>query len=136
MEHLKPMIGRSFDTPSAYGRWLAPRLHAVYADGLGLAFTVRDDMTNPGGTLHGGVAAGILDETLGAAVAALRLFHRYASLDLNVDFIAFARPGDEVVARARVVRHSKRLAWGAGELSLGDGTLIARATAKLIRIGG
>lgn len=72
LEFFKSNIGKSsFEiSPSPFGRWLNGRLIAVEEDSLMAEFIVREDMCNPDGIMHGGVATGIMDDLIGMTLFA------------------------------------------------------------------
>ena len=88
-------------------------------------------MYNPLGSVHGGVAATILDSCMGCAVhSTLEAGAGYATSDLHVRYV---RPlGVEtgrVLAEGSVVHAGGRIATAEGTLRAeGDGTLLAHAT--------
>jgi uncharacterized protein (TIGR00369 family) len=119
-------------SPSAFMRWLGGRLEVAERGAISCTFIVRDDMLNPARTLHGGVMAGKLDEMVGMCVFTLGLEHIYMSVNLNVDFLEAARPGESLRAKAEVIREGNRLIYGHASLHCGD-KLIAMASSSLIK---
>lgn len=92
-------------------------------------FQATDAFCNPGGNIQGGLLAAMLDDTLGPTILVKTGGTHYcATLDLNVRFIAPARPG-LLVGEGRVVRSGSTIAFLEGELHDTDGNLIATATA-------
>ena len=67
LEFFKSNIGKTSSemSPSAFGRWLNGTLIAVEEGELTVEVIVREDMCNPGGILHGGVATGMMDDLIG-----------------------------------------------------------------------
>ena len=71
---------------------------------LTLDFPVREDQTNPIGTLQGGILCSFFDDVFGTlSFASLR--RPCITIDMNVNFIRGARPGETV--RIRAVFRSK-----------------------------
>jgi uncharacterized protein (TIGR00369 family) len=94
-----------------------------------ISFQATDAFCNPGGNIQGGMLAAMLDDTLGPTILVKTGGTHYcATLDLNVRFIAPARPGT-LVGEGRVVRSGSTIAFLEGELHDADGNLIATATA-------
>ena len=88
-------------------------------------------------TLHGGVAATLLDTCLG--LAASRYFAdgdspRVLTLSLTTDFVASPQKGTHVEARGRVEGGGHKICYARGELRGPDGTLFTRASAVLKKI--
>lgn len=95
-----------------FGGWLNARVAAITPKGdIQLDFTVRSEMLNPMGALHGGAIAAIVDEVLG-----FQLFLKaaedtaYVSMTMNIDFLRAAQEGEVIRAVPEVVRIGKRTA--------------------------
>lgn len=101
-------------------------------------FTAREIHQGYPGRMHGGVATGILDETIGRAVnigvgddapqfwgvtadIALRFHH---PIPLNI----------ELTARGRITRNRRKLFEGSGEIYLPNGTIAVSATGKYFKL--
>ncbi|OYT73334.1 MAG: thioesterase [Chloracidobacterium sp. CP2_5A] len=120
--------------PSPLARWLGGTLKQARLGETIFEFVVRPEMTNPAGILHGGAAAAIIDEALGATVhGTLNLDVFYTSVNLAIDFIGSARAGETIAAETRVVRQGKTIINAECWLRGADGRLLARATTNLLR---
>jgi uncharacterized protein (TIGR00369 family) len=129
-------IGQTMhESLSPVGRWLNGTLLEVTDDGMAAAYLVRPEMTNPAGVLHGGIAATMMDDLLGGTVMVLSGGRYHASVNLHVDYLAPARSGETVTARARIVRQGKRLVHAECSLTNAAGDLLARATTNLLALG-
>ena len=83
---------------------------------------------NPAGHIQGGFLAAMLDDTLGAALAATLAAGQFApTLQLNVQFLHPAQPG-VLHGSARVVQRGQRVCFLSGELRQGQ-RIVATATA-------
>ena len=105
---------------------------AVEAQAVTLSFLVRGEMTNPGGILHGGVMAAMIDDLIGLTVNAFAPQGFFVSINLAVDYLASARVGETVLARAHLVRQGQRVVNAECVLTRPDGTLLARGISNLI----
>jgi len=88
-------------------------------------------MYNPIGSVHGGVAATILDSCMGCAVhTTLEAGVAYTTADLQVRYIrAMGDTTGRVLAEGRVVHRGRRTATAEGRLFVeSDETLIAHGT--------
>jgi uncharacterized protein (TIGR00369 family) len=88
-------------------------------------------MYNPIGSVHGGVAATILDSCMGCAVhSTLPAGVRWTTSDLQVRYIrAMSAETGRVLAEGRVIHAGGRTATAEGRLvAEADGTLIAHAS--------
>jgi len=122
------VVGRTAPPPVA--QLLGFDLHAVDPDAMTIevGFTARPEFTNPVGDVQGGMLCAMLDDTLGPALVATLGEGEWApTLDLHVQFLAPARVG-ELVARGRVVRRGRSVAFLAGELEQ-DGVTVATGSA-------
>ncbi len=98
---------------------------------LEVGFSVGEEFSNPVGNVQGGIVAAMLDDTLGPAmVASLPPGDFAPTLELKVSFIRPARPG-RFVGTGRVVHRGGTVAFLAGELHDGSGTLLATASATV-----
>ncbi|MCX6397222.1 MAG: PaaI family thioesterase [Propionibacteriales bacterium] len=87
-------------------------------------------MMNPIGSIHGGIAATILDSCLGCAVhTTLPAGVGYTTAQLNVHYLRAMRPGmGPVRATGTVLHRGRTQSTAEGKLYSSDGTLIAHAT--------
>ena len=124
--------------PSVFDRFEAPpsakllgwRLRAIdpEAGTIEIGFTADQRFTNPGGTVQGGFLAAMLDDTQGPALFGHTHGEAYApTIDFTISFLKEARPS-EFVAKGRVVRLGKTIAFTEAELFDDAGDLVARAT--------
>lgn len=133
LEYFKTKIGLTMeDSPSKFARWLNGRLVRVQEGEIDMEFIIRKEMLNPINTLHGGVAAAIMDEMLGMCVFTLGLQYVYASVNLNVDFLEAGQVGNTIMAKTVIIRKGGRLVNGQCELFSGE-RMIARATSTLYK---
>ncbi|MBJ3764180.1 PaaI family thioesterase [Maribius pontilimi] len=90
--------------------------------------TLDDRHTNRHGAFHGGLAAVMLDNAMGAtgslAVDASGL-HPMVTITMTTNFIASAQVGDTLTATGRLVGGGRKVKFIEGELRRADGTLIA-----------
>ncbi|RYC70589.1 MULTISPECIES: PaaI family thioesterase [Spirosoma] len=134
LDLFRSMIGRDMQASiSPFGRWLNGIIRSAEAGQLTADYTIREDMTNPAGVLHGGAAAGILDDLIGATVFTLGREYAYTSVNLNVDFLHAARLGDTVTATAQVLRAGKNIIHCEGRIVAADGKVIAKCATNLIQ---
>lgn len=134
LDFFRSQIGHDMSvSPSPLGRWLNGTIRAADFGRLVADYTVREELTNPAQVMHGGAAAAILDDLIGAMVFTLGREYAYTSVNLNVDFLHAARRGDIVTATAEVVRAGKNIIHAEGRIVAADGKLIAKATTNLIQ---
>ncbi len=93
-----------------------------------MSIKLEDQHMNPGGVLHGGVLTTLMDEATAHAIAIVRgLEAPLATVDMNVSFLAAARPGDELECEARTLRIGSSVAFAEAEVRRrGRGDLVAK----------
>ncbi len=99
-------------------------------------FVPPPSFASPRGAVQGGLIAGFLDEVMGGALLASTDGSEYGQkLPLNLDMkLSFMRmvPLGPIIAKGRVVKAGRRVAFLEGELFDEDGKLLARATSTAI----
>ncbi len=70
-------------------------------------FEVRKEMTNPAGTLHGGVICGMFDDCIGVDFMILGTEYFFPTINLNVEFFGVVKEGDIVIVKTNVVKRGK-----------------------------
>lgn len=118
---------------SPVGRWLNGKLIDAKEGSLLVEFVVRQDMTNPMGVLHGGIAATILDDVVGMMVYVLGRDFAYTSVNLNCDFLHAARLGDVLLASGKVIRAGKNIIHVEGVITNQEDKIVAKCTSNLIQ---
>ena len=85
---------------------------------------------NPLGTVHGGIAATLLDSAMGCAVhTTLEANETYTTLELKVNFVrAITEATGRVVAEGAVIHRGRRIATADARLTDEEGRLLAHAT--------
>lgn len=134
LSFLRQFIGRPMDQHfSPVAKWLNGILVAIGEGEMEVEYVVREDMCNPMGTLHGGIAATILDDIVGTMVYALGGEFGFTSVNLNCDFLNPAVVGDVLTARSAVIRAGKNIVHVEGRLVNAQGRIVAKCTSNLIR---
>jgi len=99
-----------------------------------IGFDGRAEFLNPAGRVQGGFLTAMLDDTMGPAVLLKSAGTMYpSSIDMNVSFLAAARPGP-LICEAEVIRLGKTVGFVEGRLMDEDGRLLARATSSVILV--
>lgn len=132
---LKDRIGKEVsDSPSPFMSWLKPVILKVEEGSLVFQYTIRKEMTNPFGTLHGGVTAAIIDDSIGATLIAYGEHYFYVSVNLVIDYIASAREGDVIIAETTVIKKGNQIVNAQCDVWSADKTrLIAKGYTNLIK---
>jgi uncharacterized protein (TIGR00369 family) len=101
------------------------------AEGLAVFEMTPDErMMNPIGSVHGGIAATLLDSCMGCAVhTTLEPGQGYTTAQLNIHYLRAMQPGMGTVrATGTVVHRGRRQSTAEGKLYDADGRLIAHGT--------
>ena len=89
---------------------------------------------NPLGTVHGGIAAMLLDSAMGVAVhTTLDEGQTYTTLELKVNYVrAMTQDTGPVVATGSVIHRGGRVATADARLTDADGRLLAHGTSTCL----
>ncbi len=96
-------------SPSPFMNWLDPVAREIEYGSLTFEYTIRPEMTNPAGLLHGGVIAGIIDDLIGATVYSMEKAGHYVTVNLAVDYFAMAHEGDVIRATSNVLKNGRKV---------------------------
>ena len=118
---------------SPVANWLNGKLIDVSEGAMQIEYVVREDMCNPMGTLHGGIASTILDDIVGTMVYALGREFAFTSVNLNCDFLNPALPGEVLTAKSQVIRTGKNIIHVEGQIYKADGRIVAKCTSNMIQ---
>lgn len=116
-----------------FSHWLGGTIREANKGAFTVEFTVRPEMTNPLGVLHGGIHAAIIDDMIGMTVYTLGSETYYLSVNLTVDFLGRAKVGDKVMAKSQVIRQGAQIANAVCEIFDAKNNLISRGTSNLLR---
>ena len=95
-----------------------------------IGFEALPGFCNPAGFIQGGILAAMLDDTMGPAALVMTEGRGFTStIDMNVSFLAPARPGP-LFGEGTVIQLGKTVAFLQAELRDEAGVLLARATSS------
>jgi len=137
LNFLRSLIGKEMcGSPSPYMDWLKPTVISAEAGALKFSYVVRKEMTNPTGTLHGGVTAGLIDDIIGATVYSLGLADHFTTVNNVIDYFATAKEGDLIIAETSIIKRGKTVINLQCEVSLpAKKRLIAKGYSNMLNIG-
>lgn len=131
---LSEQVGKILDNDfSPVGKWLSGTLKAVKAGECTVDFTVRQEMTNPVGTIHGGMVALMCDEVIGMTAYTLYNEYHFTSVNLVVDFLSKAVKGEVLSVTAKVMRKGRTIINLECLVHNTDGKLVARTQQNMVR---
>ncbi|GAA3357984.1 MULTISPECIES: PaaI family thioesterase [Saccharopolyspora] len=130
LELLRQVQSGAFDGAPSIGGLLGMRFDVVEHGRIVVSLDTRPDFANPLGTVHGGIAATLLDSAMGCAVhTTLPAGVGYTTLELKVNYIRAARTDGQVLTTEGTVVHAgRRTATAEGKVHDEAGKLIAHAT--------
>jgi uncharacterized protein (TIGR00369 family) len=106
--------------------------HLAEADPGRVVFTCVPEFRhyNPIGTVHGGLAAALLDSALGCAIfSTLKKGDTWTTLELKLNFVrAMSKDTGLVRAEGRVIHRGRTVATSEGDIKDASGRLYAHAT--------
>ncbi|MBX7182046.1 MAG: PaaI family thioesterase [Bacteroidia bacterium] len=111
---------------------LGGTLLKVEDSSITMEFEIGDELCNPGGFMHGGTHAAIMDDVMGMTVAALGNESHFVSVNLSLDMLGTVQSGGKVIATARVIRKGRQIINVMCEIATLDGKVISRGTQNLV----
>jgi uncharacterized protein (TIGR00369 family) len=104
------------------------RVDEVRVDYCRMRLPFRPELLQPGGVVHGGAIATLLDSVVVPAIgSAYRLDAVYSTVDMHVQFLSSVRD-DDLVAEGWVVRRGRTTVFAEAEaVAASSGKLIARS---------
>ncbi|MEW5675638.1 PaaI family thioesterase [Flavobacterium enshiense] len=121
-------------SPSPFMDWLKPTVVLAEKGKLIFRYTVRKEMTNPFGTLHGGVTAAIIDDVIGASLITFGEPSFYITINLAIDYFGSAREGDVILAETFLIKKGKQITNATCEIWNDDRTkLLAKGYTNLLK---
>lgn len=133
---LRQFIGKEVTgSPSPFMNWLRPVMLAVEDGSLEFEYTIRHEMTNPFGILHGGVMAAMIDDAVGATFIVQGEPVNHITVNLAVDYFASSKEGDKVIAVTSIVKKGRQIANAQCELWNENRTkLLARGYTNMLKM--
>lgn len=124
-----PMDEDDLRGPGPFARLLDVRVeHVPGRSECEVTMMARHDHERSGGVVHGGVQMSLLDMAMAGAVnATLGEGETCATASMTIDFMRPARAG-RLVARGRVGRRGRTMAFPSSELVDEKGEVVARAS--------
>lgn len=132
LQLLQSFIGRPFSgSPSPFAKWLNGTVISVEENSVEFQFEVRKEMTNPAGTLHGGVICGMFDDCIGVNFMILGTDNFFPTININVEFFSAAKEEDTVIVKTSVIKKGKSIINVKANMFSSKG-IIASATSNLV----
>ncbi|MGH2785808.1 MAG: PaaI family thioesterase [Actinomycetota bacterium] len=130
---LEPAVRKRFGS-SKFAQWMGLSLIGLGDGTSEVRLDLEPHHFNPGGIVHGGVLATLLDGCIGLALRTkLGMDKDHVTIDLNVQYISAMRAG-ALIGRGKAVRVGDRVSHGEAELTSQDGRLVAKGSATFLVI--
>lgn len=135
LEKLTVIQGREvFLTPTPLTQWLSPRILEAKEGQLTIRYDVRKDMLNPAGTLHGGVTAAIVDDTIGATIYTLDQPYFYTTINNVIDYFSPTKEGDVITVKTQIIKKGRQFINAQCEIySESTDRMLARGISNLFK---
>jgi uncharacterized protein (TIGR00369 family) len=96
---------------------------------------IAEHHTSPPGSAHGGVLCDIADAAMGCAYGTLLTGEAtWTTIELKINYLRPAWPGDAIRAEGRVVNAGRTLALTECDVTNAAGKLVARASSTVMRL--
>lgn len=130
LELLRLMTAADAPDRPSIGRLLGMQFDEIEHGRVVISVQTRPDFANPLGTVHGGIAATLLDSVVGCAVhTTLPAGVGYTTLELKVNYVrAVQTSGVMLTATGTVIHAGRRVATAEGRVVDDRDRLIAHAT--------
>lgn len=119
---------------SAFANWFGMEFVSASDGECEMRLELQPHHLNPGGIIHGGVVATMLDAAIGLALRSARpLGSPHVTLNMTVQYIGMASEGI-VLAKGRSLHAGRRAGHGEGTLETVDGRLLAKGAATFMTV--
>lgn len=118
------------DEVASIGRLLGMRFTEIDHGRVVMSLNTQPDFANPHGTVHGGIAATLLDSVMGCAVhTTLPAGVGYTTLELKVNYLrAAGLDGELLTGEGTTIHVGRRTATAEGRVRDSAGKLVAHGT--------
>lgn len=122
------------DQPPNISQLVGMEIDSLEEGVVQFSLRARPDMTNPIGSLHGGICATLLDSVMACAVhTTLAPGVGYGTLELKVNYIrSVPTDGRRIIGHGKVIHAGRRTATAEGQIFDEAGKLIAHGTTTCI----
>lgn len=133
LEVLRYMTGLP-ERPPNIAQLVGMEVESLEEGNVSFSLNARPDMTNPIGSLHGGICATLLDSVMGCAVhTTLGAGVGYGTLELKVNYIrSVPTDGRRIIGYGKTIHVGRRTATAEGEIRDEEHKLIAHGTTTCI----
>jgi uncharacterized protein (TIGR00369 family) len=119
-------LARYFDEEVTFSKHIGAKVEEVEPGRSVVRIDIENIHLNGTGTLHGGVYASLMDNSMGLAVLAL-VGTRTATIEMNTHFLGSVNEG-RITCHSEVVHRTRRTATAESKVYDADGNLVAMGT--------
>ncbi len=134
LEHFPAPLRGAADPPPV-SQLIGFRMTEASEGRLVMEMEIEQRHTSPPGSAHGGILVDIADAAMGCAYGTLLdEGDTWTTVELKINYLRPAWPGDRIRAEARVVHAGRTLALTECDVMNAEGKLLARASSTLMRL--
>jgi uncharacterized protein (TIGR00369 family) len=93
---------------------------------------VQKDWLNPLHILHGGIMVTLMDEVMGICAYTLNNGQRYATINLNADFLASAKENEVIYIFGKIEKIGRQLIHALSHIENEQGRILAKSSSNLL----
>ena len=128
-------IRKQFET-NHFPRMLGIEMDSLESGRAVLGVTVRKDLLQLQGVMHGGAIASLIDTAVAFAIASTSSpTDRFTTVEMKVNYLSAIRDG-RVTADAKLIRDGRRIVVAECDVHDADGRLAAKGLLTYIRLNG
>jgi uncharacterized protein (TIGR00369 family) len=117
---------------SPFTEWFGAELVEAKEGSVSVGLDLEPHHLNPGGIIHGGVIASLLDIAIGLSLRTqLPIEFAHVTTQLNISYLKPCREG-RVVATGQAIHQGRRTGYGEAELRDSRDRLLSRATGSFL----
>ncbi|MGE5398375.1 MAG: PaaI family thioesterase [Chitinophagales bacterium] len=124
----------SFPIPNCSKTIQSRMVEYIPGEVLSLAFPVKEEYTNPAGSMQGGFITAAFDNTFGPLCLMAAKTAMTTTLNLNTSYHRPIFPGDELCVRAEVITNGRTTIYMTAEARNLEGKLVATANTTYIHV--
>lgn len=117
---------------SPFTDWFGAELVSAEEGTVQIGLELQPHHLNPGGIIHGGVIAAMLDIAIGLSLRTrLPLEFAHVTTQLNISYLKPCREG-RVIATGTAIHQGRRTGYGEASLADPNGRLLSKATGSFL----
>ncbi|XP_019399933.1 PREDICTED: acyl-coenzyme A thioesterase 13-like isoform X2 [Crocodylus porosus] len=128
LQSLREVVKRLVDTPGFDRVYDKIKLLSATPGKVVCEMKIEEQHTNRAGTLHGGLAATLVDVVSTVALINTERGEAGVSADMNITYISAPKMGEEILITGQVMKQGRRIAFTTTDLT-------NKATGKIVAQG-